>query len=355
MDPPRTVGELAAFLGGEVVGDPGTAIRGAAAIEEAGPGDVTFALDERFLARAEASEAAAVIAPPALSSDRKTLVRVENPRFAFAQALHLFAPPAPRPPPGIHPTAVVAPDAVLGAEVAVGAHAVVEAGAVLGDGAVVHAGAHVGAGARVGPHSEIGPRAVLCHRVEVGASCVIGPGTVIGSDGFGFVERDGVHHKIPQVGTVVIEDDVEIGALCAIDRAVTGETRIGAGTKMDNLVHVGHNVRIGRRCLVVAQVGISGSVTVGDRVVLAGQTGVGGHLTIGDGAVVAAKSGVTKSIPPGQYVSGFPARPHTEEKKIKVSMGRLPETVRRVGHLMRAVQRLARRIERLEATSREPV
>lgn len=354
MDAPRTVGELAAFLGGEVAGDAATPIRGAAAVEEATGGDVTFALDERFLTRAEATGAAAVIAPPGLSSASKTLIRVENPRFAFAKALRLFAPPPPRPE-GIHPAALVSPEAEVGAEVSIGPGAVVEAGARLGDGAILHAGAYVGPGARVGAHAEIGPRALLCHGVEVGASCVIGPGSVIGSDGFGFVEHQGAHYKIPQVGTVVLEDDVEIGALCAIDRAVTGETRIGAGTKMDNLVHIGHNVRIGRRCLIVAQVGVSGSVTVGDRVTLAGQTGVGGHLTIGDGTVVAAKSGVTKSIPPGGYYSGFPARPHREEKKIKAILGRLPETVRRVGHLVRAVQRLARRIERLESTGREVV
>lgn len=355
MTPPRTVGELAEFLGGEVRGDPSAAIRGAAAVEEAGPGDVTFAVDGRFFGRAEACEAVAVIVPQGVESTRKTLVVVENPRFAFAKALHLFAPPPPRPAPGVHPTAVVAADAALGRDTAVGAHCVVEAGAALGDGAVLHPGAYVGAGCRVGAHTEVGPRAVLCHGTEVGASCIIGPGTVIGSDGFGFVENAGVHYKIPQVGRVVVEDDVEVGALCAIDRAVTGETRIGTGTKMDNLIHIGHNVRVGRRCLLVAQVGISGSVTIGDHVTLAGQTGVNGHITIGDRTVVAAKSGVTKSIPPGQFVSGFPARPHLEEKKIKVSLGRLPEMVRRVSHLIRAVQRLARRIERLEATNREVV
>lgn len=344
----RRVADLADFLGGRLLGDPEVVVTSAAGIEEARPGAVVFAEDERRFRRALASPASCVLAPEGYEADEKTIVQVEDPRFAFAKVLHLFAPPPPLPE-GVHPTAVVAPDARLGEGVGLGPHAVVEAGAEVGAGARIGAGAYVGPGAYVGAETILHPGARVLHGCFVGANCVLHAGAVVGSDGFGFVTKGGKHYKIPQIGRVVVEDNCEIGASSCIDRAMTGTTLVKSGTKIDNLVHIGHNCVIGHDCLIVAQVGISGSTRIGDRVVLAGQVGVAGHIEIGENVVVGAQSGVTKSIPPNLYVSGYPARPHNEERKIKVSLAKLPDTLRKVNHLSHAIKRLARRLERVEA------
>ena len=347
----RTVADLAEFLGGTILGDGAAILTSVASIEEAGPGAVTFAENDRHFARAEASPATCVIVGRGMESEQKTIIQVEDPRFAFAKTLHLFAPPLSVPK-GVHATAVVAPDARLGDEVGIGPHAVVESGATIGAGTVLFAGAFVGAGAVVGENCVLHPRASVLHGCEIGRNGVVHSGAVIGSDGFGFVTKDGKHYKVPQVGRVLIEENCEIGAGTCIDRAVTGATIVKAGTKIDNLVHIGHNCVIGHDCLIVAQVGLSGSTRLGDRVTLAGQVGVAGHLEIGENTVVGAQSGVTKSIPANLYVSGYPARPHNEERKIKVSLGKLPETIKKVNQVAHALKRLARRIERIEVGSR---
>lgn len=347
----RSVADLAEFLGGTILGDGSAVLTAVASIEEAGPGSVTFAENERHFARAEASPAACVIVPRGFESESKTLIQVEDPRFAFAKVLHLYAPPLPVTR-GIHATAVVAPDARLGEDVALGPHAVVESGATIGAGTVIFAGVYVGAGARIGENCIFHPHASVLHGCEVGANAIVHACAVIGSDGFGFVTKGGKHYKVPQVGRVVVEENCEIGAGTCIDRAVTGVTLVKAGTKIDNLVHIGHNCVIGHDCLIVAQVGLSGSTKLGDRVTLAGQVGVAGHLEIGENTVVGAQSGVTKSLPPNVYVSGYPARPHSEERKIKVSLGKLPETIKKVNQVAHALKRIARRIERLEIGSR---
>lgn len=345
---PRPLRELAEFVGGRVVGDPATPITGVASIESARRTEITFALNERYLQTAEAGEAACVIVPPYLTeSEQKTLLISENPRFAFARIAGLFAPPASVEP-GVHAAAVIDPSARLGRNVSIGARVVIGREAEIGDEVVLYPGVYVGSRVAIGAGSVIHANVTLEDETAIGARCVVQSGAVIGSDGFGFVENGGRHFKIPQTGRVVIEDNVEIGANCAIDRAAADATIIRAGTKIDNLVHVAHNVVIGRDCLIVAQVGISGSVTIGDNVVLAGQSGVAGHIEIGDRTVVAAKSGVTKSIPGGLHVSGFPAKPHLEEKRIMISLPKLPEMIKKLGQLVTAVQRLARRLDKIE-------
>lgn len=309
--------ELAERLGGSVVGEAGLRIAGVANPDAAGPCDLIFLVEDKYRSAALASAAGAVVARAAVPG--KATVVVAEPRMAMAQVLALFAPA--QPPSGVHPSAVVDSGALVGAGASLGANAVVMAGAVIGERTVLHPGVVVGSGARVGADCVLYANVVVREACRLGDRVIVQPGAVIGSDGYGFVtRRDKTHVKMPQIGIVVVQDDVEIGANVTIDRATIGETVIGQGTKIDNLVHVGHNVRIGENGLLVSQVGISGSVTIGDRVTLAGQSGVAGHLSIGSDTVVAAKAGVTKTLPPGVMVSGFPARPHREELRRQASL-----------------------------------
>jgi len=311
-----------------------TAVRG---LEDAGPRDLSFVAHIRYLSRLQASAAGAVILaegwPPA---DRPAL-RTSNPILVFARALELLHS-LPTPGPGIHPTAVVAPDARLAPDVSVGPLSVLDQGVEVGAGTVLAAHVTVGAGVRIGANCRIFPQVVLRDGVRLGDRVIVHSGTVIGADGFGFA-RDGQRYvKIPQIGRVVIEDDVEIGANVAIDRATLGETRIGRGTKIDNLVQIGHNVRIGEDTVIVGQVGISGSSRIGSRVTLAGQVGVVDHVEIGDDTIVGAQAGVTKDIPPGSMMWGSPAIAHGKFKRQMATVARLPE----MRKLLRALeQRLA--------------
>lgn len=339
--------DLAEFVGGRIVGDADVLITGVSAIETARKGDITFAIDEKFLDAAVESASSCIIVPPHIAECEKTLLQVENARFAFAKVASLFAPPQ-RVDSGIHPTAVIGSNVRLGRDLAIGPRVVVEDGAVLGDSVALFPGVYVGRRSFVGDHTILHANVTIEEDSKIGAFCIIHAGTVIGSDGFGFVENGGKHYKIPQIGNVIIEDNVEVGSNCAVDRAASGSTVIGAGTKVDNLVHIAHNVVIGKDCLIIAQVGISGSVTVGDHVVLAGQAGIAGHIRIGDRAVVAAKSGVTKSLEGSMQYSGFPAKPHSDEKRIMVSLPKVPELIKKVTQLTTAVQRIARRIDKIE-------
>jgi UDP-3-O-[3-hydroxymyristoyl] glucosamine N-acyltransferase len=254
-------------------------------------------------------------------------IHVADPRLALAVLLEMFGP-EPEHPRGVHPTAAIAASAQLDRDVAIAAYAVIGDRARVGAETVVYPHAYVGPDAIVGSRCVLHPRVVVGERVHIGDRVVLHAGAVLGADGFGFVPgRDG-HRKIPQVGTVVVGDDVEIGANTTVDRATLGETRIGEGTKIDNLVQVAHNVHIGRRCLIAAQVGIAGSSVIEDGVMLAGQVGVSDHVRIGAGAVVLAGAGVLKDVPPGVTVSGFPARPHREELQQQAMRRRLPELMR---------------------------
>ena len=257
--------------------------------------------------------------------------------------LERFAPPVPRPATGVHPTAVVDPSAVLGDQVAIGPQVIVEAGARIGDRVVLHARVFVGAEVEIGPDSELWQHVVVRERCSLGARVIVHPNTTIGSDGYGYHFSGGRHVKIPQIGTIEIGDEVEIGANCAVDRAKFGVTRIGAGTKIDNLVQVAHNVEIGRACLIVAQCGIAGSARIGDGVVLGGQVGVADHVTVGDGAQVGACSGVSKDVPAGKRMLGVPAQ--DIEKWVRDR-----SHVHRVPRLTGQLKDLTKRVECLEVS-----
>ena len=331
-----TVQELAALVGGQFVSsaDPAAKITGAAAIAEAEAGDITFFGNAKYLASLKGCRATVALVPADFSEDIPPIaVRVANPSLAFAQVLEKLAPPPVVFAPGVHPSAVVAADTDIGADVSIQPHAVIEPGAKIGARTVIGAGSYVGHEARIGADCQ------LAARVTVGARCVVGDrvilhsGVVLGSDGFGFEFAGGSHVKIPQTGIVQIDDDVEIGANTTVDRARFGRTWIGAGTKIDNLVQIAHNVVIGKHCILCAQVGVSGSTRLGNYVVLGGQVGTVGHIEIGDAAQVAAQSGVSKNVPQKQVVFGTPAQPIREAKEQLARIGRLEKLYERVRRL----------------------
>jgi UDP-3-O-[3-hydroxymyristoyl] glucosamine N-acyltransferase len=340
--------ELAAILGGDIDGDPGTRIRGVAGIREAQPGDVTFLANSRYEAYLLETRASAVICSREPRAAPVPLVKVDNPYLAFQRIVRIFRPEPLRPEPGVHPTAVVAPDAVVGEGVSIGAHCVVESRAHIGERAVLMPGCYVGVAARVGAECLFYPRVTLREECVVGERCIVHSGAVIGSDGFGFAFDDGRYHKVPQVGNVIVGDDVEIGANTTIDRATTDSTRIGDGSKIDNLVQIGHNVVIGRHGIVVAQVGISGSTELEDYVTIGGQAGLVGHIRLGRGAQVGAQSGVSKSVPAGVTVFGSPAAPMPLMKRVHAFIQKLPLLFQRTKDLEQRVARLERATERQE-------
>jgi UDP-3-O-[3-hydroxymyristoyl] glucosamine N-acyltransferase len=311
-----------------------------AAIHKAGPGDLTFVANARYLPKLATTRASAVILgsskgdPPRVSC---AVLYADDPYSAFAHVVGLFAPET-RPPAGVDPMSAVAGDAAIGADASIGPFVTVGAGAVIGARTIVHPNVAIGAGTRIGDDCVIHSQASIRERVVIGNRVTLHNGAVVGSDGYGFArQKDGTHLKIPQHGDVVIEDDVEIGANSTIDRPAIGETRIRAGTKIDNLVHVAHGVAIGRRVLLAAQVGIAGSTTIGDDVMMAGQTGVTGHITVGDRAVVGAKSAVLQSVEAGAFVTGSPAFPHADWRKASVIFRHLPSLKRRLEELERRI------------------
>jgi len=337
--------DIAQYLHGQVQGDENVVITGISGIKEAQPGDITFVSNVKYFSLIEATKASAIIAPKGTKASGKSLVLVENPSLAFAEVVSFVLGEQEHQVKGIHPTAIIASDARIGKNVAIGAYTVIESKAVIGDDTIIYHGCFIGHETVIGARSLVYPNVVVRERITIGQRAIIHSGTVIGSDGFGFAEVEGVHHKIPQVGTVVIEDDVEIGANVAIDRARFDKTFIGQGTKIDNLVQIAHNVTIGRNCIIVSQAGISGSVDIKDGAVLAGQAGIAGHLTIGEGAVVAAQAGVTKSIPAHTFVSGYPAKPHERAKKVNAALQRLPEYIKTINELKARVAVLEEKVK----------
>jgi UDP-3-O-[3-hydroxymyristoyl] glucosamine N-acyltransferase len=329
-----TVGELGERLGAELVGDSGGRVDGAAPLETAGESDISFLARRKYLPYLGRTRAAAVIVSREVGElgevpQGTALLWVDDAHIALSETLGLIYP-AESSPAEIDPTARVAPGVELGRGVSIGACATVGPGSKIGDG--VRIGAHTSVGKRceIGRDTELKDHVTLYADCVIGERCILHSGARIGVDGFGYVLHEGAHRKVPQVGRCVVEDDVEIGANTCIDRGSVGETRIGAGTKIDNLVHIAHNVRIGRSCIVVAQVGIAGSTTLGDGVVLAGQVGLIGHLNIGDGAIVAAQAGVSNDIPAGETWFGYPARPRTQVMRANAALLKLPELMRRV-------------------------
>jgi len=337
--------ELAQRIGGEAAGHDGAEVAGAAGIEEVAGGQITFIDSAKRLARAEATPAAAIIVPLEVESSSKPIIRASNPRLAFARALEVFAPPAARRR-GIHPTAVIGEGCRIADDAWVGPYAVIGDRARLGAGVEVGALTSLGDEVTLGEGTRLYPRVVIYDRVTVGARVIIHAGAVIGGEGFGFISEGGGLHKVPQIGTVIIEDQVEIGSNVTIDRATTGATVVGQGTKIDNLVQIGHNTRIGRDCIVVAQAGISGSCRIGDRAVLAGQAGVVDHIEIGADAGVCAQAGVTSDVPAATRVSGMPARPHREQMRLQAALQRLPGLLAEVRDLRRTIAELQAERER---------
>ena len=339
-----TVQELALMMQGTVVGDSATPLSGLATLEDAGPGQVSFLSNRRYERYLATTRASAVIVGEHQAVDRTDLVliRCKDPYFGFVIALRAFHPGGFTVVPGVHASAVVDPGAELGEGVMIGAGAVIGARVRVGRGTAILDGAVVTEGVTIGEHCIIYPNVTLLAEARIGNRVIIHAGTTIGSDGFGFAPVKGRFEKIPQVGTVVIEDDVEIGANCAIDRAALGATRIGAGTKLDNLIQVAHNVHIGSHTVIAAQSGISGSTTVGSHCMIGGQVGIVGHIDIGDQVSIGAQAGVAKSlVGPGKVFRGAPAQELRDELRMEASVRQLPDLIAHVRALEARIEALA--------------
>jgi UDP-3-O-[3-hydroxymyristoyl] glucosamine N-acyltransferase len=335
-----TLAALATALGCHLDGDGAVLIRGVATLDQAGPGDLTFLTNPRYAHLLGSTRASAAIVGRDVTEAPCALLRCDEPYVALARALALLLP-AERPAAGVHPTAVIAADAAVDASASIGPYAVVEARARIGARTVLGPHVVVGAGTTIGEDSWLHAHVSVREGCHLGARCVVQNGAVIGSDGFGFAtSRDGVHVKIPQRGPVVIEDDVEIGAHTTIDRPAVGETRIGAGSKIDNLVQIAHGVVVGRGSLLAAQVGIAGSTRLGAYVTLGGQVGVAGHITLGDRVKAVGQTGITGSLEADAFVSGYPAIGNREWRKSSVLFRRLPELRERVNALERRLSAL---------------
>ena len=346
----KTLKEIAKLVEGEVVGDDSVVITGVAGIKEACEGDITFLANPKYFSILDKTHASAIVTSRDVEKTIKPIIRTENPSLAFAKIISSFAPSEVTHPKGIHPTAILGKKVSLGKDVAIGPYAVIEDSVSIGDNTVIYAGCFLGQHSRIGSNTLIYPNVSIRERVNIGSRVIIHSGTVIGSDGFGFVTIKGLHHKIPQVGTVEIGDDVEIGANVAIDRARFDKTVIGRGSKIDNLVQIAHNVVIGEDSIIIAQAGISGSTTIGKGVTLAGQAGLVGHITIGDGAIVAAQAGVTKSVPPNTTVSGYPAKEHETAKRINAYIQNLPRLYKEMAELKKKIEDLESKIKDKEKT-----
>ncbi len=332
--------DFAELIDAELVGDGSLVISAVRPLQEAGPDDLAFVANPKYTDLLGSSEAGAVIVSKGTVSEGKNLLLVEDPYLAFARAMEVFHGCEYKGA-GISPQAYVHDEARVGADPSIQPFAVVSEGAVIGDRVTLMSGVHVGPGVRVGDDSTIHPNVVLEREVVIGRRAIIHAGTVIGSDGYGFARDGHEHKKIHHAGTVIIGDDVEIGANCTVDRAVMGETVIGDGCKLDNLVMIAHNVKIGKNCLIVAQVGISGSTTLGDSVTLAGHVGIAGHLKLGDRAVALAKSLVTKDVPACTVVAGIPAAEASHWRRSTVLVKNLDSMRSRITELEKAVKRLS--------------
>lgn len=327
----HSAAQIAELVEGEVIGDASVQITGINMATEARAGDLTFAENEKYLTAANASQAAAIIVPEAVESS-KTLIKVANPKVAFARILQTFAP-EPTPPAGIHPSAVVDPSASVDPSAHVGPQCTIEAGATIGKNCVLRGNVHIGANVSIGPDTRIFPNVTIYPGATIGERVRIHSGTTIGADGYGYVFDGKEHVKIPQIGSVEIGDDVEIGANTTIDRGALGTTRIGKGTRIDNQVQIAHNVEIGEHCLIVAQVGIAGSTKLGNFVTIAGQAGLTHHVSIGDGAVIGGGAAVINDIPAGEKWWGIPAQPQRNYKRTVIALQKLPQLLKRVSAL----------------------
>ncbi len=338
--------ELVHLCGGELRGDGSVVITGAAPIAHARGGEISFCTDVRYLTFLDHTEASALVVPPSLADrvpSSLPLVISSYPRATFAKIASLFCEERSHVPPGIHHSAWIGKDVVLGVDVSIGPMVCIEEGAVIGEETSIMAQCYVGRNVRIGQRCRIFPGVIILEGCTLGSRVVVHSGTVIGSDGFGYAQDEhGEHVKIPQRGTVIIEDDVEIGANCTIDRATFGETRIERGTKIDNLVTVAHNVTIGQRCILAGQVGIAGSSVVGEQVIMGGQVGVADHVVIGKGVKVGPKSGIAHDVPPGEEIIGVPAIAKGDYIKLYMNIRRIERMKRDIEVLRGEVRKLSK-------------
>jgi len=341
----QTVRDIARIVGGSLSGNPEQMVTGLAGIREAAHGDISFLASPKYLSAVKTTRASVLIVQREMEiAFDGTLIRVEDPSEAFARLVEQVAPQPVTYPPVIHPTAVIAASAKLGRNVSIQPHAVVEDGVIIGDRTVVGAGSYIGHECRLGADCLIYPLVSLRERTVLGDRVILHGGVVLGADGFGFEPVNGIHKKVPQVGHVEIGDDVEIGASTAIDRGRFGRTRVGNGTKIDNLVQIAHNCVIGEHCIICGLVGIAGSVIIGHHVTIAGQVGIAGHLTIGDKSIIMAQAGVTKDVPAGSVMLGAPAVPHKEFKRVNAAVQRLPDTLAKIHELEEQLAELRNRL-----------
>ncbi|GAB4407062.1 MAG: UDP-3-O-(3-hydroxymyristoyl)glucosamine N-acyltransferase [Thermodesulfovibrionales bacterium] len=333
--------ELASMLDGEIIGDHDIEVRGAAGIYDAGEGDITFLSDKRLMKECAQSKAAGVIVKDFIPEIDKPQVIVKNPYYAFARLLEYFYV-KPLQPSGRSDLAFISEHAEIGKDVSIYPFVYISDGVIIGERTVIYPGIFIGEGTAIGSECILYPNVAIREKVRIGNRVIVHSGSVIGSDGFGYVFEGGKHHKIPQVGGVVIGDDVEIGANVTIDRATTGDTVIGSGTKIDNLVQIGHNVKIGENSIIVAQTAIGGSTEIGDFVTIAGQVGISDHTRIDSGSIIGAKSGVMGNVKKGAY-SGIPAIPHRDWLKSAAIFARLPELSKRIRDLEEKIKIIERR------------
>lgn len=336
-----TVGELAEKVHGQLFGDPQLVINGATNIEDAKMGQITFLANPKYKKFLSLSKASAVLVDKKIKIDTNiTFIRVDDVYYRFLQIFLLFNPTKELLSPGIHPTAIIDPNTNLGKNVSIGAHVVIHHGCEIGDGTKIFSGCVLMNDIKVGKNCLLYPLVSIRENCWIGNNVIIHNGAVIGSDGFGFAPFEGVYHKIPQIGRVKIEDNVEIGANCTIDRATMGETIIHKGTKLDNLIHIAHNVEIGESTVIAAQTGISGSTKIGHHVMMGGQVGTVGHISIGNYVQIGAQSGVSKNIPDKEFFFGYPARPIMRAKRIEAVTSQLPELAKRIRELEKQIEQL---------------
>jgi len=333
------LGELAQAIGARLEGDENLEISKLNEIQVATSDEISFISNPKYLKFAESTGAAALIVPEDLEINFQNLLRTSNPKQAMLKALQLLNHEERLLHPGVHATAVVHPSVLIPNSVEIGSGVFIDENVKLGENILIEANTVIGSGCVLGDGIRLYPNVVLYEDSILGQNCIIQSGSVIGSDGFGFAVEAGKIEKIPQTGNVILGDEVEIGANCAIDRGSIGPTTIGDGTKLDNLVHIAHNVRIGKNCFLTAQIGIAGSTDLGDRVQMGGQSGIIGHVEIGDDVSIASRGGVTHNIPDGTMVSGFPARPHRDELKIEAILKKLPELYKTVKMLEKQVNK----------------
>lgn len=333
------LGELAHILGVRLEGDGSIEISKLNEIQVAASNEISFLSNPKYIKHIKTTQAAALIVSEDMELDFPNLLRSSNPKQTMQKALQLLNYKERVHKPGVHPTAVIDPEISVPESAEIDSGVVIAKDVKLGENVVLESNVVIGAGCRIGDHSHLYPNVVLYSDSIIGKHCIIHSGTVIGSDGFGFSVESGEIEKIPQTGNVILGNHVEIGANCAIDRGSIGSTSIGDGTKLDNLIHLAHNVRVGKNCFLTAQIGIAGSTELGDRVQMGGQGGIIGHLKVGNDVSIASRGGVTRDIPDGMMVSGFPARLHRDELKMEAFIKRLPELYKAVKTLEKQVNK----------------